>query len=202
MSKKQHRIGVFGGSFDPVHTGHVLIAKAAVEQLKLDRLVFVPARRSPHKPRLRQAPSVHRLSMVKKVVRMHGRWEYDDVELYRRGPSYTTDTIDHFSGTYPGALLYLLIGSDNLRSFSTWKDPRVISERTKIIVYKRWGHQIRKTDVSRWNASVLRGPEIFISSTNIRSRIVRGRTIRYFVPLPVERYIKEHSLYRRERTGT
>jgi len=199
---KRKRIGIIGGSFDPIHTGHLLIADAAVKQFRLDVLNFVPARKSPHKPNAVYASAKHRLEMVKACTKLRPRWICDDVELNRKGLSYSRATLDYMAEKYPDGQLYLLIGSDNLRSFSTWKDPHEIAGMAKLIVYQRWEHSVTASMLKRWRASLIKGPEIFISSTAVRNRCSSGRTIRHFVPPVVERYIRKHSLYLKHKRGS
>lgn len=191
------RIGIFGGSFDPVHTGHILIAEAAREQFRLDLVLFVPARRSPHKPRAIYAPANHRLAMVKAATRGRAGFRAADLELGRSGLSYSVDTVQRLAEADPRAKLFLLIGSDNMRSFHAWREPGKIAALAKIIVYKRAGHEVTASSLKRWNASLLRGAEIFISSTAVRRRVAEGKTIRHFVPPAVERHIRRNRLYRR-----
>ncbi len=194
MARKR-RIAIFGGSFDPIHTGHILIAEAAVAQFTLDTVLFIPATRSPHKQSKLNAPGRHRLAMVKAAIRGRRGLSWDDVEINRGGLSFTIDTIIDIAKRYPDARIYLLIGSDNLRTFHDWKDPDRIMRHVHLIVYTRWTHPVTKRLLGQWNARLLKGPEIFISSTAIRQRLSSGRTVRYFVPPSVERYIRRHRLY-------
>lgn len=188
-------VGIFGGTFDPIHTGHILIAVAALRQFRLDTIVFVPAKRSPHKPKSVFAPAEHRVQMVRKAIRGHSSFTISDVEVQREGLSYTVDTLESIQHLYPGSRLFLLLGSDNIRSFDAWKNPKRITRMASLVVYRRWGYDLTARMLSRWSARVLEGPEIFISSTLIRKKVSSGRTIQHLVPPAVERYITNHNLY-------
>jgi len=189
------RVGIFGGTFDPIHTGHILIAEAARLQFGLDAVVFVPARRAPHKRKAVIAPAEHRVRMVRKAIRGHSSFTISDVEVRREGLSYTIHTLEHIQQRYPGSRLYLLLGSDNIRSFDSWKDPKRIAGMASLVVYRRWGYDLTPSMLSRWKARQLEGREIFISSTLIREKASSGLTIHYLVPPAVERYITNHNLY-------
>ncbi len=198
---KRRRTAIFGGSFDPIHTGHLLIADAAVRQFGISKLIVVPARQSPHKSSATHAGPKHRMAMIRAAIRERRHCEASDVEIRSSGVSYTIDTLRHMRDEYPLDDLYLLIGSDHLEVFRTWKEPDTISRLARIIVYTRWGHTVRSRDLKRWRARLLTGPEIFISSTDVRRRCLQGRPIRYFVPRPVERYIHRHRLYTHPTRG-
>ncbi len=190
-------IGLFGGTFNPPHNGHLVVAEYLREALTLNKIVFIPASISPHK---RQEPVVaarHRLTMVRRAIKGNPFFESSDIELRRGGVSYTIDTLREMLRRYPGDSLHLLIGMDNVRDFHTWKDPEEILALARVIVMTRpgFGHPIGKSKLLR-QMRVCEVPEIDIASRDIRARVRGGKSIRYLVPAPVEQFINAHGLYR------
>ena len=137
MTGRGQRIGVFGGSFDPVHAGHLVIGEIATHELSLDGLLFVPAWKAPHKSRDPKLSAGHRLRMVRLAVRGRKGWSVSDAEIRRGGVSYTVDTLRSIRRNEPEARLYLLVGSDNLATFHTWKEWREVVRIARIVVYER-----------------------------------------------------------------
>ena len=183
------RTGILGGSFDPIHHGHLILARAAKEELGLDRIVFVPANKSPHKTETRPATEEDRWAMVNLAIRGEEGFEASDIELRRPAPSYTVDTLQEFEARYPGNEFTLLIGADNVATFETWREPDEIRRLARIAVLDRAG----SAAAHDWPV-VQR--LVDISSTDIRSRVAAGRSIRYLTPDAVCDYIHGHRLYR------
>jgi len=190
------RLGIFGGTFDPVHLGHLVVAELTRGLLGLDRILFVPAWMSPHKQGADASPE-HRLRMTGIAVEDNPGFEVSDVEIRREGPSYTVDTLRSLCGTNPpGTEHYLLLGADSARDLESWREHEELLHRSKVVILGRPGTEIRElpgTVAAR--ATVLSTPLIGISSSEIRRRVRAGETIRYLVTEPVERYIRSQGLY-------
>jgi len=190
-SRKQERLGLFGGSFDPPHLAHLIIAECAREQLGLERVIFIPAHQSPHKNGATLTAADHRVEMTALAIEGNSSFEVSDIEVRRKGISYTVDTLKHFRDSFPQSDLYFIVGSDSLDQFESWKSPEEILSLVTLAVFpRRWGVEAKnKTTV------VLHAPVIEISSTDIRRRVKMGRSIRYMVPPKVEKFIQLHRLY-------
>jgi nicotinate-nucleotide adenylyltransferase len=184
------RIGLYGGTFDPIHLGHLLLARDALEQLGLDRMRFLPANHSPHKPEIRITPGPIRLEMVRAAIAGEPRFEADDRELRRPPPSYTIDTVRELIAEIPGAEFTYLIGADNLPLLHTWREIGALRGLVRFAVLARAG----AIDPAGEGMPVIRR-EIEISSTEIRNRIANGQPVRYLVPDAVETIIRRHHLY-------
>ncbi|MBM4168215.1 MAG: nicotinate-nucleotide adenylyltransferase [Ignavibacteria bacterium] len=190
-TRKRPQIGLFGGSFDPPHLAHLIIAECAREQLELEKVIFIPAHQSPHKTGPILTAPTHRKEMTAIAIEGHSAFEVSDVEMRRKGISYTIDTLKHFRERYPGAELFLIVGSDSLDQFQSWKSPKeILSLATLTVFPRRWGVEVKDK-----STIILHAPVIEISSTDIRRRVKMGRTIRYMVPPKVEKYIRLHHLY-------
>jgi nicotinate-nucleotide adenylyltransferase len=193
------KIGLFGGTFDPIHTGHLLLADVALGDAGLDQILFVPAAAPPHKPVGPKTSAGDRVQMVRLAVEGHPGFRMTDLELRRPGASYTVDTLVELkdSGEWRGAEWFLLIGADMLLDLTNWKDPDEIVRNAGLLVMKRPGFDIRRAEKKFLkNALQINAPEIGISSTEIRKRIRDGKSIRYWVPESVEAFIRERGLYR------
>ncbi len=195
MSKKLSRIGIFGGSFDPPHLGHLVIAEVSRLVLKLDLVFFVPAYRPPHKAGDHPATAQQRLAMTKLSVRGNPALRVSDSELRRKGVSYTVDTIRQFRKRYPSAELFLILGGDSLSQFHQWKEPEAILKETTLVVYRRPGSFRRPRTVPARKIVNLRGPIMRVSSTDIRNMTRDGEDLRFLVRENVRRYIKRRHLY-------
>ena len=182
------RVGVFGGSFDPVHHGHLAIALAALEAVPLDRVIFVPARRSPLKDSAPEAAETDRLAMLERAIDGERRFAVSRIELERPAPSYTVDTLETLA---PEGRLFLILGADAAADLARWKRPERIRELATIVVARRPGTSAAPT----MNAMTLDTPLMDISARELRERAARGRSLRYLVPDAVWRYIEEHRLY-------
>jgi nicotinate-nucleotide adenylyltransferase len=187
------RIALFGGSFDPVHHGHLLLAQDALEQLELDRLVFIPAGVNPHK--LQSAPIANpgqRLEMLEAATAGVDRFYCDSQELARQGPSYTVDTAESYRTRWPQAQLYLLIGEDNLSKLHTWHRAERLQELVEFVCFGRAHGHGAVVSTHGYRRLTRR---IDISSTEIRQRIARGLPIHYLVPESVRALIHSDALY-------
>ncbi|MFM8885983.1 MAG: nicotinate-nucleotide adenylyltransferase [Chthoniobacterales bacterium] len=183
------RIGIIGGSFDPIHHGHLILARAAKEELGLDRVLFVPANKSPHKTDTKPATAEDRIEMVRLATDGEEGFEASDIELRRPAPSYTVDTLRELKQSHPRDEFVLLIGADNVAKFDTWREPDEIRRLAQIAVLDRAGHAV----AGDW--PIVRRL-VDISSTGIRARVAAGDSIRYLTPDAVCDYIAAHSLYR------
>ena len=209
------RLGIFGGTFDPPHVGHLLAASDAIEHLTLDRLVFVPAAVQPLKAGRETASAVHRLAMVRLMVGSDARLQSDSVEVDRDGLSYTVDTLREFARRFPSADRYFLVGADVLASFAQWRDPQTVLDLATLAVLTRRADsagdaisEATQMEQQRMSArgSLLDGlaqrstfvptRRVDISSTEIRDRVRSGRSIHGFVTDAVGEYITAHGLYR------
>ena len=183
------RTGILGGSFDPIHHGHLILARAAREELELDRIIFIPANMSPHKADTKPATAKDRLEMVRLAIEGEEGFEASDIELRRAAPSYTVDTLRELKTLHPADEFVLLIGADNVAKFDTWREPEEIRRLAQIAVLDRAGSSVTR----EW--PVVRRL-VDISSTDIRARVAAGRSIRYLTTPQVCGYIASHSLYR------
>lgn len=188
------RLGIYGGSFDPPHVGHLLTASDAFEALALDRLIWVPAGVQPLKVGRARATPAQRLAMVRLLVAGDARFEVDPVEIERDGLSYTVDTLAAYAARHPDAERYLLVGADVLGSFHQWREPERIRALATLAVLERTtddGSQGPAEGMLR-----LATRRVDVSSTEIRARLAAGRSIHGFVPASVERFIAAERLYR------
>jgi nicotinate-nucleotide adenylyltransferase len=204
------RIGVFGGSFDPVHFGHLIAAECAREQARLDRVVFVPAAAPPHKPGRILAEGRHRLEMLALAIGGHDAFGVSSLELDRGGTSYTVDTLTTLATVHPGDALVLLLGPDALAGLPTWREPRRIAALAEIVPVERDALDDLSAAMVAGGLADLLGPEavaallarrvrmpaIGIRATALRAAVAAGQSIRYRTPRAVERYIATHGLYR------
>jgi nicotinate-nucleotide adenylyltransferase len=186
------RLGVFGGTFDPVHVGHLAIANAALESVPLDRVLFVLARRAPLKETDPIAAEGDRLKMLELAIAGEPRFAISRLELDRTGPSYTVETLEQLAGPDE---LFLILGGDALAALPRWKDADRIATLATLLVAERPGAPERAgtAPVVRFDA-----PRLDISSRELRARAARGRSLRYLVPDPVWKHIEARGLYRAE----
>lgn len=208
------QIGVFGGTFDPVHIGHLIMAEAVVEALGLDRLLFVPAQRSPLKADDPSASDDDRLAMLEAAIAGAPRFAVDRVDLDRPPPSYTVDTLRLLAERNPGAALFFVVGLDSFLDLARWRDPAGIAALAHLAVVDRPGYaasaaerDVRLTAATarlpfllgRW--TLVDAPLIDLSATDIRRRAAEGRSIRWRVPDTVAAHIAARGLYRRAAGG-
>ncbi len=191
------KIGLLGGSFDPVHFGHLLAAQDAYEQHHLDRLIFVPAAQAPLKPNDVQSSATDRLAMLSSAIEWDRRFEISDVELLRGGVSYTIDSARHFRALYPHDQLYWIIGGDQLPKLHLWREIGELAKLVEFIFLERPGFPLKATpDIPGLRLHRCDGHLLAISSTELRERTRRGLSLDYFVPHKAIVYIRQHDLYR------
>jgi nicotinate-nucleotide adenylyltransferase len=201
----EKRIGIIGGSFDPVHIGHLIIAQDAIEHLELSEVVFVPAAIPPHKQHLQRIDAEHRLNMLKLATETDMRFSVSDIEIQRGGVSYTVDTLKVLRDIYSSAALFLIVGSDTLVDLHTWHKTGEILELCEVATFLRPGEDSMEAITGKIQLpaeqrecllrNVIDAHRIEVSSSEIRMRLVEGQGIRYLVPPKVESYIYEHGLY-------
>jgi nicotinate-nucleotide adenylyltransferase len=182
------RIGIYGGTFDPVHYAHLILAREAIELLELEKLVFVPAALSPHKQDRPPTPPNIRVAMLQAGLAGEQRFTVDELELRRPPPSFTIDTIEEFRRANPDAEIFLCIGSDNLPRLHTWHRFEELRELVRFVVLDRGAAALNG------DYEVVRRP-VDISSTEVRNRVATGQPIRYLVPPAVEEIIRREQLY-------
>jgi nicotinate-nucleotide adenylyltransferase len=191
------KIGFLGGSFDPVHFGHLLAAQDAFEQYQLDRLVLVPAAQAPLKASDVQSTAEDRLAMLRAATEWDHRFEISDFELQRGGVSYTIDSARHFRGLYPTDDLYWVIGGDQLPKLHLWKDIAELARLVEFIFLERPGFPTKsRSDIPGLRLHRCDGHLLAVSSTELRERTRQKLSLDYFVPHKAIVYIQEHSLYR------
>jgi len=201
-------VGVFGGSFNPIHFGHLLLADEICEALRLDRVLFVPAAVPPHKPAAELASVEHRYRMTVLAVREHPRFVVSDIELRRDGPSYTVETLRALENE---GTLRLLIGSDTFLDLLTWREPRQVARLARLVVVPRTCSDfdpvgpaaqkvLQELDLPAFGTQdgpvLYRAASLPISGSDLRLRAREGRSLAYRMPEPVAAYIREHGLYR------
>ncbi len=194
-------VGLFGGSFNPPHLAHLIVAETVREQFWLDQVWWIPARRPPHKAEEALVSSQHRLEMTRRATQDHPAFAVSDVEVRRADASYTVETVRALQAAHPDYVFSLLLGGDSLRDFGTWRQPGEIVARVPLIVYRRPG--AADIEVEPYLAGRVRfaeAPLLEISGTEIRARLREGRSIRYLVPDAVRAYIEEHGLYVKRKT--
>jgi nicotinate-nucleotide adenylyltransferase len=218
MAINKMDIGIFGGSFNPIHIGHLIVAEEVYQQRALSKVIFMPTGISPHKEEKDLIDSSHRYQMVKDAIRDNEHFEVSDLEIKRSGKSYTIDTINVLKEMYgENRRLFLIIGTDMINEISTWKDIDTLSTICHFVVVNRFpvsssssfheslfskgetgGMQVfldkKRAEIERLKVII---PPIGISSTEIRARLKSGRGIRYLVPRCVENYIRANNLYMR-----
>lgn len=190
------KIGYIGGSFDPVHFGHLIAAQDAYEQYGLDRVVFVPASQAPLKPQDVQTGAEDRMAMLKAATGWDARFDVSDYELRKGGVSYTIDSVRHFRALHPDDELYWIIGGDQLPKMHLWKDITELADLIEFIFLERPGHPAKTTSgIPGLRLNRCDGHLIEISSTELRERIRRGLSLEYFIPHKAIVYIQDKGLY-------
>ncbi len=204
----KRRIALFGGSFDPIHTGHTRVACAAAEQLDAERVVFIPAKCSPLKGTLPRAGDTERLAMIQLAIQADDRCAVSDCELHRSAPSYTLDTIKHFQAQYgPEVSIHWLLGADSVDDLVYWYKVDELIDTCTLSVMYRGGYEAPTFDkyvplwgqerVEKLRANVVETPRIDISSTEVRRRLATGEDVSRMLHPQVVDYIKRHGLYKR-----
>jgi nicotinate-nucleotide adenylyltransferase len=194
----KQRYGIFGGTFDPIHHGHLIAAQVALEILSLDRILFLPSANPPHKESSTVTPFSLREQMVQLAIQDNPQFLVSDLESRRLGPSYTISTIIELRKVYPveNYDLWLLIGADNLAEFNNWKEPEKILQEIPVVVLARPGYELSTAPpLFRQKARWVQIPLIDISSTDIRERMAKQLPVRYLVPENVAEFIHQQKLY-------
>ncbi|HBF36904.1 MAG TPA: nicotinic acid mononucleotide adenylyltransferase [Firmicutes bacterium] len=198
--------GILGGTFDPIHVGHLFLAEKSREAFNLSKVIFVPASIPPHKIGEVTLPVNERLKMVEMAIQNHSQFQVSKVEIERVGPSYSIDTIRELKSQCPGEDCFFILGFDSLLGLNTWKNYRQILDETQLIAALRPGFPILQYDQDwpdflksyRQRIHILKAPLIDISATWLRNELKLGRSIRYLVPDVVSEYIDQRQLYRNQ----
>ncbi|TCT27051.1 nicotinate-nucleotide adenylyltransferase [Melghiribacillus thermohalophilus] len=184
------KIGLFGGTFDPPHIGHLIVAEEVREALDLTEIWFIPSHIPPHKDGAKTS-SGHRLNMIKEAIKNNPRFKVDPIELNRGGISYTIDTVTELKKRDPDAEFYFIIGADMVEFLPNWHKVDLLKQLVQFVGVKRYGYDLKR----QMSVSIVEIPGIDISSSVIRQRIQEGKGVRYWLPDRVEWYIREHGLY-------
>jgi len=188
------KIGIFGGSFDPVHLGHLLVAQAAIEELGLDRLFFIPAAQSPFKPESKPAPDAARLQLLRLALAGKTNCEIDDQEIRRGGVSYTVDTLRDYAKRFSGAELFYLVGADNVPKLNEWREPAELARLAEFVAIPRPGGAAAVFPPP-FRGRMLRGFPFAVSSSEIRARVKAGLPVEHLVPTAVAEAIRNGQFY-------
>ena len=195
------RLGIYGGTFDPIHYGHLLLAERCREELQLDEVWFIPAGTPPHKQGRVTTPARARADMVEFAVSGFPEFRVSRIEMERGGPSYTVQTLEQLRTADPSRELFLLMGADSIAELATWKDPSRILELAQVVAVNRAGEV---PDLSSLDAlmqqtgrtvRIVEMPAMGVSASEIRTRVAHGQSIRFLTPRPVEMYLRQHNLY-------
>jgi len=196
------RLGILGGTFDPVHLGHLVLAEQAREQLDLGRVLWVPAGEPWRKPERPVSAAEHRLTMVRLATDGHEAFEASAMEIERGGPSYSAETLGALREQRPGSELFFILGADALQDLPNWREPERIVQLATVVVAAREGERAPPGELEGLvpglskRVAWVEMPRIDISASDLRRRAAEGRSLRYLVPAAVEAYIREHGLYR------
>jgi nicotinate-nucleotide adenylyltransferase len=200
------RIGIYGGSFDPVHYGHLLLAESCREQRQLDEVFFVPAALSPHKTRQASSEGKYRVEMLRLAIGGHPDFDVKTWELDRGGVSYTVETLREVRMYFPTADVFLLMGADSLHDFPNWREPKAICQLATIVVVDRPGSPhvslaplsglVDEEKGKKLENLRVQMPQIDLSSSDLRDRVAAGKSIRFRTPRSVEAYIETQGLYK------
>lgn len=191
------KVGIFGGTFDPIHLGHLLLADQALQFVPLDQVWFIPTGEPPHKLKKKITPVHHRARMVELAIRNHPAFSVSKIEMERMGPCYTVDTIQQLTDRYPEHQFFLLIGADMVKDLPHWYKIKEILQFVQVIGLGRPGVNVEQIPdfIAQHVTWISEGIKTNISSTYIRRQLAGGRSVRYLVPESVCRYMKEHGLY-------
>jgi nicotinate-nucleotide adenylyltransferase len=200
------RVGIFGGTFDPIHAGHLVLAEQCREQCQLDEVWFVPAAVPPHKLDAVISSAKARCEMIEFAIAGNPQFKLSRIELGREGTSYTVTTLEQLHAEEPARELFLLVGADSIRDLPTWRQPRRILELATVVAVNRGRDVLSPVETEKHltdqlghaaaaRVQFIQMPGICISATEIRQRVASGRSIRYLAPRAVEMYIREQKLY-------
>ena len=203
MENKRKRVGIMGGTFNPVHIGHLLIAEQSYHEYGLDYVLFMPAGHPPHKQQERIIKNEDRLAMVLLATEDVPYFKVSDYELKKEGLSYTWETLSYFTRTAPENDYYFIMGADSVKDLEHWRHPEIILQKAHVLAAVRGDTDLvalrREADQleQKYNTkiSLLGAPELDISSRELRDRVVQGASIRFMVPEKVRKYILDHGLY-------
>lgn len=199
------KIGIMGGTFDPIHVGHLIMAEAAYENFELDKVLIMPSGNPPHKKNEVCATTRQRVAMTRLAIENNNHFELSLIEVERKGFTYTYETLEELKKNYSNAEIYFIMGADSLFSFEKWKNPEIICQNSIILVAVRYNLSSQEMDAQikflseKYNADIrkLNTPNIDISSKMIRTKVAMKKTIKYFVPNDVENYIYINGLYKK-----
>ncbi|KXS43804.1 MULTISPECIES: nicotinate-nucleotide adenylyltransferase [unclassified Candidatus Frackibacter] len=202
VNKDIKRIGIMGGTFDPIHNGHLVTAEAAAYQYELDRVVFVPSASPPHKNNQNITDAEERYTMVILATMTNPKFIVSRIELEREGPSYAIDTVRAVNGLFEEIEIYFITGADAILEIFTWKEAETLLKECRFIAATRPGYSLSRIKTGLYEKyqdqiSLLKIPGLGISSTDIRNRVRAKRPIKYQLPQTVEAYIKKRKLYLR-----
>lgn len=201
LPPRGQRIGVLGGTFDPIHIGHLVVADNALQQLNLDTVLFVPAGQPPHKTDRVISSAADRSAMIEIAIADRAEFAHSDIDLEREGPSFTVELLHRIDQIHAPSALFFVMGADSLRDFATWSRPEAILQIARIAVARRPGVELGSVVLTSVpgladRLDLLNSPLSHISSTDLRDRVNRGQTIRYLLPQAVHDYIDARRLYR------
>ncbi|MEI8314045.1 MAG: nicotinate-nucleotide adenylyltransferase [Verrucomicrobiota bacterium] len=189
-------VGILGGTFNPIHLGHLLIAQDALEQCRLERVVFIPTAKPPHKSLAGNVSAAHRLNMLRLGVAGDKRFAVDDLEMRRGGKSYSVETVEELQRRQPAAVFSFIIGADSLAELHLWRDAERLVRLCRFLVFARPGYVAQPAaSLTGLRYKLFSTHPAEISSREIRGRVARGQSIRYLVPDSVRQYIERHQLY-------
>ena len=189
------KLGLFGGSFDPVHVGHLLVAQAACEELALSRIFFVLAAQSPFKPENKPAPANLRAAMLRLALAGKPNYEVDEQEIKRGGVSYTIDTVRDYVRRFPSAEIFYLIGADNVPTLPKWREADELAKLVEFVVVPRPGEAVAGDLPPQFRLRILKGFPLALSSSQIRERVKAGLPVDNLVPAAVAEAIRNNRLY-------
>lgn len=201
---QKNRVGIMGGTFNPIHFGHLMTGECAYEQFGLDKVLFMPSKTPPHKTIQEHISADDRASMVKLAIEGNPHFAFSGMELERSGVTYTVDTLRELHQMHPDCQYYFIIGADSLFDFAKWREPKEILKLATVLVASRYGiakeklkEQADKLErMYGGNIQIVDMPTIDFSSSEIRTRRKEGKDVRYYVDEKVRIYIEEHELYR------
>jgi nicotinate-nucleotide adenylyltransferase len=194
--KQKKRIGLFGGSFDPVHAGHITLAKQALEELALDKVIFIPAKKPPHKQSHYLAAPKHRIKMLSLATCGIKKTGISYYELEKKQTTFTYQTIEYFKQQYPNADIFFIMGSDSIRQVKRWKKPKLVISLCMLVVGKRGKAAIQRA-IDIENTCILRKTIPSISSSQIRENLKANKSVHEWVDPKVKKYILKHGLYKK-----